>query len=202
MSIEICDLKRTDIASAVDMHMRSFPTFFLTFLGPRFLTEFYCSFLVDEEGVGLVAREKKTKRIVGVVVGPVSPHGYFKRLLRRRWWSFCLASVVAVVKNPGILVRLVRSVYYRGAAPEGSNRSLLSSLAVSPEVQGQGVGRLLVSRWIEEIKSRGSTGCYLSTDACNNDGVNAFYEKLGWERELIYVTPEGRKMNRYVRDFC
>ena len=43
----------------VDVHIRSFPGFFLTFLGPSFLEEFYGSFLVDDEGVGFVALDEE-----------------------------------------------------------------------------------------------------------------------------------------------
>lgn len=31
----------------------------------------------------------------------------------------------------------------------------------------------------------------------NNDSVNSFYEKLGFEIERQYMTPEGRRMNEY-----
>lgn len=201
MSIDVTSLKQSDIKSVVDVHMKAFPDFFLTFLGPRFLKEFYTSFLVDAEGMGFVAFDEESGQVVGAIVGPFTPDGYFKRLLKRRWFAFCFASITAVIKRPTVIKRLFRAVFYRGESPQGPKRSLLSSIAVDPDVQGKGVGRMLVVRWVEEAKSRGSKGCFLTTDAADNDAVNLFYKKLDWKIESSYATPEGRKMNRYVYDF-
>lgn len=199
--MEIKRLSEKDINEVVNIHMKSFPDFFLTFLGPRFLKEFYTSFLVDDEGMAFVAVDEESNRIVGGIVGPVVPDGYFKRLLKRRWLVFCLASMSAVIKRPTVIKRLFRAVFYRGESPQGPKRSLLSSIAVDPDAQGKGVGRMLVMRWAEEARSRGSNGCFLTTDADGNDAVNSFYQALGWKIESNYTTPEGREMNRYVYDF-
>lgn len=199
-----CDIRRLDnkyIDAIVRVHMQAFPDFFLTFLGPRFLAEFYQSFTVDPQGIGFVALDSQTGKVQGAIVGPLVPDGYFKRLLRRRWYAFCLASVMAVLKRPSIAKRLFRAVAYRGEAPCGPKRSLLSSIAVSPEVQKAGVGRALVQAWVQDVKHRGSLGCFLTTDADGNEGVNRFYQKMGWTLECTYSTPEGRRMNRYILDF-
>jgi ribosomal protein S18 acetylase RimI-like enzyme len=201
MAFKIAKIDKTHINKAVDIHMHSFPGFFLTFLGPTFLREFYGSFLSDNNGVAFVAKDSETNSILGVIVGPLVPDGYFKRLLKKRWWAFCLASIGAALKKPIVIKRLFRALLYRGQAPPGRQRALLSSVAVSPEVQGHGIGRALVTKWVEEVKRRGCDGCYLTTDAYNNDKINRFYQKLGWRIESTYTTPEGRVMNRYVLDW-
>jgi GNAT superfamily N-acetyltransferase len=198
--ITVEPLASQDLDTVVRVHLQAFPSFFLSFLGPRFLREFYVSFLVDPAGIGFVASEREGQ-VLGAVVGPLNPQGYFKRLLRRRWWAFCLASVGAVGRNPACLKRLVRAVFYRGEAPSGPARALLSSIAVLPSAQGHGVGKALVQRWVEEARRRGAAGCYLTTDAEGNGDVNAFYQRVGWRLESAYVTPEGRRMNRYVLDW-
>ncbi len=199
MSVEIKEIEAKYISDIVDVHMRAFPSFFLTFLGPRFLREFYGSFIADDQGIGFVALEDG--KVLGAVVGPLNPAGYFKRLLKRRWFAFCLASMGAVLKKPSVMARLFRAVFYRGEAPQGKVRSLLSSIAVSPDTQGKGVGKALVSSWLEAAKARGSKGAFLTTDTDNNEAVNGFYQRLGWTLESQYETPEGRKMNRYIYDF-
>jgi colanic acid biosynthesis glycosyl transferase WcaI len=188
------------IEPAVDVHLQAFPSFFLSSLGPHFLREFYASFLADRVGIGFVARSPSGD-VMGAVLGPLNPQGYFKRLLRRRWWAFCLASVGAVGRHPTCLKRLLRAVFYRGEAPSGPVRALLSSISVSPSAQGHGVGKALVHRWVVEARRRGANGCYLTTDAEGNDAVNAFYRGLGWRLESAYITPEARRMNRYVFDW-
>ncbi len=193
-------LAQLHVVQAVELHLRSFPKFFLSFLGPRFLREFYASFLVDNEGIGFVAQEPNGD-IVGIVVGALDSRGYFKRLLVRRWFAFCLASLGALLKQPTCIFRLLRAVFYRGNSPSGPKRALLSSIAVDPEVQGNGVGKALVKRWLAEVQQHGLTGCYLTTDADGNELVNNFYHHLGWRIESSYFTREGRRMHRYVYNF-
>jgi len=199
--MKIIKLNKNHLSEVISIHIKAFPTFFLTFLGPRFLKEFYESFLYDSQGIGFVALDDNTEEIIGVIVGPLNPNGYFKRLLKRKWFSFCIASIGAIIKKPSVIKRLFRAVFYRGESPEGMNRSLLSSVAVSPNVQGKGAGKALVCKWLEEVKSRGSKGAFLTTDAENNDAVNKFYQKIGFKLESSYSTPERRKMNRYIYDF-
>jgi colanic acid biosynthesis glycosyl transferase WcaI len=200
MAFDIVKIEDRHLGQIVDVHVKAFPSFFLTFLGPGFLKEFYRSFIQDPAGIGFVAMDSNTYTVLGAIVGPFVPDGYFKRLLKKRWYAFCLASIAAVLKKPAIVKRLFRAVFYRGEAPSGPPRALLSSIAVSPQAQGQGVGQALVKRWVQEVERRGGTGCFLTTDAENNESVNRFYQRLGWKIESAHTTPEGRKMNRYILD--
>ena len=197
---EIGFLQSHHISSLLKTHLESFPGFFLTFLGPRFLKEFYSSFLSEETAIALVA-EDHSGTVLGFVVGTEEPNGFFKRLLKKRWWRFCLASLNALSRQPEIAFRLFRALFYRGDAPPGAGRALLSSIAVCPEMQSTGLGRALVMQWTEEVRKRGKTGCYLTTDAVNNEKVNQFYQQAGWQISTTYKTPEGRLMNCYVMDF-
>ena len=173
----VSPLVASDIDEVVALHLKAFPNFFLSFLGPRFLKEFYMSFVVDPQGIGFVARDP-AERIIGAVVGPADPFRYFQKLLIRRWWAFCLASVGAVVRKPSSASRLFQAFFYRGDATSGPTRSLLSSVAVAPGAQRRGVGKELVERWVEEIRRRGISGCYLTTDADENAVDNGFYQFL------------------------
>jgi len=188
------------IEQSVNIHTKAFPNYFLSLLGPVFLNEFYANFLYDDKGVGFIACDREG-RLLGVVVGPIDPKGYFKRLLIRRWWAFGFSSLGAVVKNPRNALRLLRAIFYRGDSPPGPRRALLSSIAVSPDSQAVGIGKALLDEWMKEIKRRGAFGCYLATDADKNIAVNSFYKRLGWRIDSSYITPEGRRMHRYVYDF-
>jgi ribosomal protein S18 acetylase RimI-like enzyme len=198
--VEISPLKAACLDEVVTLHLLAFPEFFLSSLGPRFLREFYASFLADPQGVGWVAYNEAGE-VVGVVVGAVDPRGYFGRLFRRRWWAFSLASLGAVARRPACVPRLLGAMLYRGDRPSGSVRALLSSVAVLPAAQGRGVGSALMRRWLDEVRRRGAAGCYLTTDASGNDAVNACYRSLGWTLEATFQTRQGRAMNRYTCTF-
>lgn len=198
--LRIVPLEAAHLNALVSIHLRAFPGFFLCCLGPRFLKEFYAQFLADSGAVAVVATDE-TGRICGAVVGTLDPEVFFRRLLVRRWWAFSLASVRVLLQKPVLAPRLFRALCYRGEAPEGGKRALLSSIAVDPARQGAGVGKELVKRWLDEARSRGARGCFLTTDAENNDTVNRFYLSQGWKLESAHTTTEGRKMNRYIYDF-
>jgi ribosomal protein S18 acetylase RimI-like enzyme len=189
------------IQEVLEIHLASFPGFFLSFLGRRFLREFYSAFLHEESGVALIVEEPGSNQVLGCVVGTTLPTGFFKRLLKRRWWAFSFASISALMRKPKVAPRIFRALFYRGEVPQGPKRALLSSIAVRPDQQGTGLGRALVAGWVEEARKRGAPGCYLTTDAENNYAVNRFYVRCGWRLESTYFTPEGRRMNRYVLDF-
>lgn len=192
----------SDLKAVVTIHLFSFPGFFLSFLGSRFLELFYRSFLEDSAGIGFVATDENGS-IIGSIVGPLVPDGYFKRLLKRRWWKFCLASGSALCRRPWIATRLMRALWYRGDAPEHDQvpRALLSSVAVAPGAQGRGIGQRLVNAWLSEVQRRGGKGAFLTTDAEGNDAVNAFYRRLGWKLDSSFTTAQGRHMNRYIYNF-
>lgn len=192
-------LKRSDVPQAVDVHMAAFPSFFLTTLGRRFLSEMYYGFVDDEDSIALITRRDTV--VTGVVIGTTRPQAFFSRLLRRRWWRFGLAGLVGCLRRPSAVWRLTRAILYRGDAPPGEGYALLSSIAVAPGFQRHGIGKILVQGWIETVRMRGSRAAYLTTDADHNESVNAFYQKSGWLLERSYVTREGRAMNRYVFDF-
>lgn len=195
-------LRTEDIEAVVRIHLASFPGFFLSFLGPRFLELFYRSFLEDSTGIGFVALDGDGC-VIGSVVGPLAPGGYFKRLMRRCWWAFSLASASALLRRPWIASRLLRALWYRGDAPEGDSvpRALLSSISVAPEAQGRGVGQALVKAWLHEVRRRGGQGAFLTMDAEGNEAVTYFYQRSGWKLESSYTTAQRRRMNRYIYDF-
>jgi len=200
MDFKIVELEDKHICDVVDVHMRAFPGFFTTFLGPGFVKEIHKYYLSDPTEIGFVAEDNQTGEVLGFIVGPMSPNSCFKKLVKKRWLAFGLASITAVLKRPVIIKRLLRGFFYRGDPPQGSKRAYLSGVAVCPKAQKKGLGRALVETWVQEVAQRDGTGCYLTTDTENNEAINSFYLKLGWKVESTYTTPEGRVMNRYILD--
>ena len=186
-----------DLGRVVEIHLVSFPGFFLSFLGPRFLREFYRGTVNDTASLALVAVDR-LGRVAGFVAGHMDPPGFYKRLLLRRGWAIAMASIGPVLRRPSIIPRLFRAIKYRGGPPATPGGALLASLAVHPEMQAAGAGKLLVRRFAEECFRRGATYIYLTTDRNHNDAVNQFYQSLGWKIETEVVTPEGRALNLFI----
>lgn len=198
-SVTTGPLRPSDVAELARIHREAFPTFFLSSLGEPFLRQFYAGFVGDAETVAIVLRDARDGRPIGAAVGPLEPAGFFSRLLRRRLIQFALAGARSAVHSPRTVPRLLRGILYRGHSSSAPG-ALLSSICVSPAVSGSGCGSALLRAWQEEVVSRGVSAAHLTTDADDNDGVNAFYDARGWVIRDTYITPEGRRMHLRVND--
>ncbi|MGW0232036.1 GNAT family N-acetyltransferase [Actinopolymorpha singaporensis] len=189
-------LQPEDVAAVARLHVRSFTRFFLTCLGERFLREFYRAFVEDPAAVTVVARDA-TGRVVGAVVGSVAPDQFFRRMLRRQLIPLLVASLLAALRRPTTVARLLRGLCYRGGVPFRVRGALLSSICVDPVLEASGIGRRLLEAWWSAVRARGVTDAYLSTDAERNGRVNRFYQRAGWELLGSYRVAGGRRMNCY-----
>jgi ribosomal protein S18 acetylase RimI-like enzyme len=192
----ITSMAEADVDAVVGVHLRSFEGFFLSFLGPNFLRLYYESVVGYPGAAGYVCL--KGGRVVGFVCGMVSPSRFYSYLLRTRWWRFALAALGAALGRPSVIPRLFRALLYPSQTSGRSDTATLTSIAVDPAVQGEGVGAELVAAFLADMRARGVKRVDLTTDHYGNDEVNTFYQKQGFHCERTFVTPEGREMNEYV----
>ena len=185
-----------DCASVVRIHLRSFQGFFLSFLGPAFLSLLYLETITDPNGIALVSEQDK--KIAGFVTGTTQPSGFYKRLMKRHLFGFFWASLKGFLRKPAILPLLLRAFGMPAQPLPADNCATLMSIAVDPSMQGQGLGKSLVNAFVEEARSRGSEYINLTTDAAGNDATNLFYQSLGFELFRQYSTPEKRLMTEYL----
>lgn len=184
------------VSAVVQTHLASFPGFFLSFLGPRFLSLYYAGICAAPEGIGLVYINSSGLP-AGFVAGSSNPRGFYSRLLKRDWLRFALASVGAIIHKPTVIGRITRGLFHPGGNPFGDDVAGLFSIGVLPELQGTGAGKLLVQAFLHEAGIRGCKRVFLTTDLDGNETANSFYQKLGFSIERQYETPEGRRMNEY-----
>ncbi len=185
-----------DISRVVEVHLQSFPEFFLSTLGPRFLSLYYRGVVDAPEGIAFVSLNE-TGSPAGFVAGTSNPRGFYKRLLKRDWLKFSFASVSTLLRNPRAVRRVARGLLHPGKNPVGDDVAGLFSIGVLPELQGTGAGKKLVHAFLEEARKRGCSKVFLTTDRDDNESVNQFYEKLGFAVGREFTTQEGRNMNEY-----
>ncbi len=187
------------VSRVVEIHMKSFPGFFLTFLGARFLSLYYSGICAAPEGIAYIYLDAAGLP-AGFVAGTSDPREFYSKLLRRDWLRFSLASFGGILRRPSIARRIARAVRHPSGNPAGRDVAGLYSIGVLPSLQGTGAGGKLVAAFLEEARRRGCTRVFLTTDRDENDPVNAFYRKTGFRLEREYATAEGRKMNEYWID--
>ena len=188
-----------DVEAVARVHQQSFPGFFLSFLGPRFLKLYYRNICSSVEGLCYVYLNSNGTPSA-FIAGTSNPRGYYSRLLKREWFNFALASLWPICLQPMIIPRILRALLHPGRNPIGTDVAGLFSIGVLPDLQGSGAGRKLAQKFLVEAKLKKCKKVFLTTDQDNNEGVNSFYEKLGFSIERQYETSEGRKMNEYWID--
>ncbi len=195
--VSVRQMEVQDVSECVSIHLRAFQGFFLTFLGPAFLKEFYTSTIMDPSGFGLVAESES--KIFGFVVGVTQPKGFYKRLLIKRALFFAWAALLPLLKKPSIFMRLLRAFQKPSEEMPAPNCGTLMSIAVSPDAQGLGVGQALVTAFLQEASRKENVDYInLTTDRLNNESANFFYQKMGFKRVNHFSTPEGREMIEYL----
>jgi GNAT superfamily N-acetyltransferase len=188
-----------DLRDVARLHAEAFPRFFLSGLGLRTLREMYAGMLADTTGITIVA--ETGGRVIGFAAGTTDARSYYRRLFVRRWWRFALAMIPALLRHPSLAARLLWRVRSATTASPRTGEAVLLSLAVAPPEAGRGAGRLLVRAFLDAVRSRGGLRrVSLTTDAAENDQVEAFYQSLGFTRNAAYSTPENRLMHEYVID--
>lgn len=198
MSAEVLDMRSEHVRQVVDVHMRAFPGFFLTTLGPAFLRTYYRAAANAAGAIALVAVEDG--RVAGFAVGNRHPAGFYRRLLRRRWPGFALAAVPGVLRSPSAVPRVLRAVRYPSTRGGDAGAAGLFSIAVVPSSRGAGVGGALLAAFEREARAKGALRVVLETDADRNDVANAFYRSAGFSVVREFEQTQGRRMLEYVKE--
>ena len=194
--MKIATLKnKARINEVVDIHMQSFPGFFLTFLGKGFLKQLYKGF-VEHENSGLLVAVENDK-IIGFLAYSGNLSSFYNYLLKRHFLSLAWHAGIAFVRKPKIFLRLIRAFSYSEDAKRDEKYVELSSIGVIPKMEGKGVGSQLIKGLKRKVDGEKYRYIKLETDAENNEAANCFYQKNGFVLDHEYVTHEGRKMNEY-----
>ena len=195
--IKITSLKNCKrIPEVVDVHMASFSSFFLTFLGKNFLKYLYCGF-VKHPGSGLFVAVNNRNQIVVFLAYSDDLSGFYKFLIKQYLVPFVWYGGCACLRRPKIFFRLLRAFRYPSDAKREESYVELSSIGVLPEISDSGIGKRLIQVLKQKTDWKKYEYIKLETDAEKNEKANQFYWKNGFVLNHSYETPEGRKMNEY-----
>jgi len=179
--------------------MEAFAGFFLAMMGREFLVEYYRISLEGDDGINVLALDDDG--LVGFVSGSVDPIGLYSRISQSKM-RLVGPVLRALARRPSLLFRVAHNAMNVRKQKSHDTRfadgdAELTSIAVSPSKGGRGIGGVLVDAFVAEARSRGACRVLLSTDADDNDPVNAFYVKKGFRLRDSRHVSGGRRMNVY-----
>ncbi len=197
--IEIKKVEKTDkdiIKAIVDIHIKTFQGFFLTFLGRGFLKQMYTSYCLHEPS-GIYAAIDEDGKPVGFVAYSADMSGLYKYMIKKKLVPFAWYAMLGFFRKPSAFMRLVRAFLKPGESKREESYVELSSIGVLPEKKSNGIGSMLIKHLISTVDFESHEYISLETDAQNNEAANCFYQKNGFILVREYETREGRKMNEY-----
>lgn len=199
-------MARHDIAFVANEHRAHFPENVMGRLGVPFLRSYYATFLDTPYAVATVA--EINGRSCGYLVGILDTGAHRKLLLRRHGARLAAAAVSGSLFHPrlasGLLKRRVslrlqrrRRFNVTSAMPPAPGRvAVLSHVATVEPMRGVGVGRALVSDFVNT--SRGSEADRISLATLDGPaGAGNFYARQGWFLQARRQTFDGRWIRIY-----
>lgn len=183
------------VKTIAELHKRAFPAFFLTQLGVPFLTTLYTGYLEDADS-GIIVAEDDGK-LLGFIAYSNDYPRFYKGLIKHHLVKFAFCSFGAAIRHPSFIKRLLGAFKKSELVVKTEKYVELASICVDPTIESKGVGSAMID-YLKDIVDFGTYAYInLETDADENDGVNKFYVKNGFELSRQYTTAEGRKMNEY-----
>lgn len=179
----------------VDIHLKTFKGFFLTELGGGFLKTLYKGYMNGEASGIIIAVEDD--KVVGFIAYSKDYSRFYKNLIKRSIIQFGFYSMIAAIKHPSFIGRLFGAFGKSDEVSKEEKYVELASIGILPDSKGKGIGTLLIDYLKKMIDFENYSYISLETDAENNDKVNSFYVKNGFELVRSYSTKQGRKMNEY-----
>ncbi|WP_276947702.1 GNAT family N-acetyltransferase [Acetatifactor muris] len=192
---EINYTNRDYIKPIAELHMRAFPTFFLTQLGLSFLKTLYAGYLEDEDSGIIIAVEKG--KLIGFIAYSKDYPQFYKGLIRHHLFRFGVCSIGAVICHPSFIKRLLGAFKKSDSVVKEEKYVELASICVNPGTESRGVGTSLIDYLKRKVDFNEYSYINLETDAEGNDGVNKFYLKNEFRLTRQFITAEGRRMNEY-----
>ncbi|MBX9789162.1 MAG: type I polyketide synthase [Pirellulales bacterium] len=184
-----------------ELHIKAFPGYFLTLMGPGFLKRFYAEFCLHPFSYGCVARSKRTGKLVAVATGSANVPAHFKHFYRSHapYLAMCIAtkSITNADARRAVLARTSHAMHalrmlIPGMRPPASTAAVSDkdppnqcpvrflSMGIDPEWRATKASIETTLRFEEIVRAAGNKryGCSI---LAHNDRAIGFFTGMGFE---------------------
>lgn len=198
--IKVKEIPLYDIKQVVEIHKDAFKGFFLTTLGDDFLNLYYTS--LRKHPNGLLYGYYTAENLKGFCAATLHSSGFHKSIIKNNFLAFAQFGIKFLFTSVPTLVRLLENVSKNGNSSniiDSGNYAELLSIGISSNMQGQGIGKMLVEELEAIIKQRRIDTLSLTTDLYSNEKAISFYNSLGYEIYYDFVTFPDRRMYKMIK---
>jgi len=180
-------LDKTGLTRLASLHSAVMHTL-LADLGAPLVLRYYEVAQADSSVLGLCA-VSKDGNLLGWAMGSPDPARLNSGLRQPLTW-FTAQILRLTLTRPRVLIELIRSVFSTSSANTlRSGQIELTYIGVSPEAQGQGLGKAILAAFIETARSAGYNSVVLSVET-DNPSAMALYTRYGFQ--ITQSFQEGR----------
>lgn len=183
----------------VYIHKVAFKGFFLTSLGSDFLKTYYSSCLKNKSTIAIGIIDDHG-HLLGFSVGTKKSSGYHKDVLLRNFFPLFFSLFNVFISNPIILLRLFLNLRKGSNKNDRGDYAELLSIAVLPQSEGSGIGKLMLEHFEKSVKDSGVCKITLTTDYYKNDPVIKFYQKNKYDVLNDFIAYPNRKMYKMIKN--
>jgi ribosomal protein S18 acetylase RimI-like enzyme len=179
LSVTIRNAVESDAPAVARLHADQISEGFLSFLGPRFLARLYRR-IIRHPGSFLLVADLRG-HVVGFIAGSTDVRGLYRRFVVRDGIPAAGSAAPRLIVGWRQVVETLGHGTSDGASA-GSSSGMgaeLLSVAVAPDRQGQGLGRMLVASFLHELDGRSCPSGHVVVGT-GNVGAIALYERCGF----------------------
>jgi ribosomal protein S18 acetylase RimI-like enzyme len=189
VAVALRPMELSDVGKAVELHVSQLPPGFFVQLGPRFLAAYYRSYLTSPAAISLIAVIDGVN--AGFLVGTIDRNAHYRHVARHGRYRLAAVGAVALVSDPAMLVRFVKTRsarYARGLlrfasqqpdSSQASDAAVLSHVAIDPRYRRRSAASALVGSFEAIAASSGARAAHVLTRR-DNDPARRLYEARGW----------------------
>jgi ribosomal protein S18 acetylase RimI-like enzyme len=195
-----------DCRNVADVHLLAFPDSALTRLGIEAVSRYYQWQLIGPHECVALGAYTETGQMKGFIFGG-SFHGSLSGFINKNRW-YLIGQVLThpwLIANPIIYEKILVSMrilmprkkksYPKETWESPQKKFGILAIAVDPNEQRSGVGKVLMEQVVEEAKKLNFTEMVLTVHPTNFQAVR-FYEKLSWK----HIETDGVWSGKMVKD--
>ena len=130
--------------------------------------------------------------VCGYIIGPADTHAFEKRC-EAEWWPGLRRHYAGPAGDPGSWSwdeRMAHRIHHPDRMPRQINEIYPAHLHINllPRLQGRGIGRQLIDRWLDRVRAMGARGACLGV-GLRNDRAIRFYRAYGFHEAARFGEP-------------
>lgn len=181
----IIEVKPEHLRQISEIHRTALPDDFCSILGREFLENiYYPALLKNPQNIGLCAVDDSN--VNGFIFFESNPK-FLNELIRAHFFAILCKALKYIWKPSfiGYVISVVILVFFRKPQPYEKGCEL-NYIAVRNSNQGQGIGKKLVTKGLQEVSKTSANYCWVKTLEKTPETIH-FYESLGFTRYQTFL---------------